>query len=159
MLADRGARAYGREPVFTASVAVVIARPVDEVFAYVADARNRPSWDDSVESEELTSPEPIGVGSAVRTRMRSMGRDYEYTWEVVEHEPPTHQRIESTSGPFSTTLVYDLADGSDGTSVRFSVTGRPAGLMRVPQPLIARRTQQNLDNGFARLKQVLEGGP
>jgi hypothetical protein len=43
--------------------------------------------------------------------------------------------------------------------VRFSVTGRPAGLMRMLQPLIARGTQQNLDTGFARLKEVLEGGP
>jgi hypothetical protein len=61
---------------------VVIARPPDEVFAFVSDARNRPSWDDSVDTEELTSDEPIGVGSTVRTRMRSMGRDYEIDWEM-----------------------------------------------------------------------------
>jgi carbon monoxide dehydrogenase subunit G len=144
--------------MFTRSVAVVIARPLDDVFAFVSDARNRPSWDENVESEELTSPEPIGVGSTVRTRMRSMGRDYELDWEVVEHEPPTRQRIESTSGPFPTTLVYDLASDGDGTSVRFSVTGRPKGMLRVMQPLIARTTQRNLDNGFACLKEVLEAG-
>jgi carbon monoxide dehydrogenase subunit G len=144
--------------VFTRSVAVVIARSPDEVFAFVSDARNRPSWDDSVDSEELTSPEPIGVGSTVRTRMRSMGREYEIDWEIAEHEPPTHQRIESTSGPFSTTLVYDLAGDTDGTTVRFSVTGRPTGALRLMQPLIARTTQRNLDKGFARLKEVLEGG-
>jgi uncharacterized protein YndB with AHSA1/START domain len=142
--------------VFTSSVSVVIARSPDEVFAFVSDARNRPSWDDSVDTEELTSDEPIGVGSTVRTRMRSMGRHYEIDWEIVEHEPPTRQRIESTSGPFSTTLVYDLAPESDGTSVRFLVTGRPMGLLRLMQPLIARTTQRNLDDGFARLKQVLE---
>ena len=144
--------------MFTSSVAVVIARPPDEVFAFVSDARNRPSWDDSVDSEELTSPEPIGVGSTVRTRMRSMGRDYESDWEIVEHEPPTRQRIESTSGPFSTTLVYELAGDGDGTSVRFSVTGRPTGLLRLMQPLIARTSQRNLDQAFARLKRVLEDG-
>jgi carbon monoxide dehydrogenase subunit G len=144
--------------VFTRSVAVEIARPPDEVFAFVSDARNRPSWDDSVDSEELTSPQPIGVGSTARTRMRSMGRDYEIDWEIVEHEPPTRQRIESTSGPFSTTLVYELAGDGDGTSVRFSVTGRPTGFLRLIQPLIARTTQRNLDEGFARLKGVLEGG-
>ena len=144
--------------MFTRSVSVVIARPPDEVFAFVSDARNRPSWDDSVDSEELTSPEPIRVGSTVRTRMRSMGRDYEIDWEIVEHEPPTRQRIESTSGPFSTTLVYELAGDGDGTSVRFSVTGRPTGFLRLIQPLIARTTQHNLDEGFARLKGVLEAG-
>jgi carbon monoxide dehydrogenase subunit G len=144
--------------VFTRTVEVVIARPLDEVFAFVSDARNRPSWDDSVDSEELTSPEPIGVGSTVRTRMRSMGRDYEIDWEIVEHEPPTRQRIESTSGPFSTTLVYELAGDGDGTSVRFSVTGRPTGLLRLMQPLIARTSQRNLDQAFSRLKRALEDG-
>ena len=57
--------------MFTSSVAVVIARPLDEVFAFVSDARNRPSWDDSVDSEELTSPEPIGVSSTTSTRPSS----------------------------------------------------------------------------------------
>ena len=144
--------------MFTRSVAVEIARPLDEVFAFVSDARNRPSWDESVDSEELTSPEPIGVGSTVRTRMRSMGRDYEIDWEIAEHEPPARQRIESTSGPFSTTLAYELAGDGDRTSLRFSVTGRPTGALRLMQPLIARTTQRNLDAGFARLKEVLERG-
>jgi carbon monoxide dehydrogenase subunit G len=137
---------------------VVIARPPDEVFAFVSDARNRPSWDDSVESEELTSPEPVAVGSTVRTRMRSMGRDYEIDWEVAEHQPPTRQRIESTSGPFPMTLLYELTGDSGGTSVTFSVTGRPAGLTRLMEPMIARTTQRNLDAGFARLKELLESG-
>ena len=88
--------------------------------------------------------------------MRSMGRDYELDWRIVEHEAPTHQRIESTSGPFTTTLVYDLASEADGTLVEFSVTGRPTGPLRLLQPLIARTTQRNLDKGFAQLKQVLE---
>jgi carbon monoxide dehydrogenase subunit G len=142
--------------VFTRTASVVIARPPDEVFAFVSDARNRPSWDDGVASEELTSPEPIGVGSTVRTRMRSMGRDYEIDWEVVEHQPPTRQRIESTSGPFPMTLLYELTGDSDGTSVVFSVSGRPAGLTRLMEPVIARSTQRNLDVGFARLKELLE---
>jgi uncharacterized membrane protein len=143
--------------VFTKSVAVTIARPIDEVFAFVADARNRPRWDDSVDSEELTSPEPIGVGTTVRTKLRSMGREYEYTWEVTEHQPPEHMTIESTSGPMSTTLAYRF-EGRDGeTSLHFSVTGRPTGALRPLQPLIARTTQRNLDKGFARLKSLLEG--
>ncbi|HEU0023366.1 MAG TPA: SRPBCC family protein [Thermoleophilaceae bacterium] len=144
--------------MFTKRVEVLIARPPDEVFAFVADARNRPLWDDSVDREELTSPEPIGVGSTVRTELTSMGRRYEYTWEVVQHEPPSRQTIESTSGPFPITLAYELSGRDGGTRVEFAVTGRPAGVLRLLQPLIARNTQQNLDRGFPRLKEVLERG-
>ena len=144
--------------MFTKRVAVHVSRPPDEVFAFVADARNRPLWDESVDTEELTSPAPIGVGSTVRTGMRSMGRDYVLTWEIVEHDPPTRQIIESTSGPFATTLAYRLSAQDGGTSVEFSVTGRPTGGLRLLQPLIARNTQKNLDRAFPRLKQVLETG-
>jgi uncharacterized membrane protein len=126
--------------MFTSRVEVLISRPLDEVFAFVSDVRNRPQWDDSVDSEELTSPEPIGVGTTVRTRLRSMGREYQYIWEIDEHEPPTRMKVESTSGPFPTTLAFQF-DGQDGgTRVEASVTGRPTGLMRLLQPLIARTT-------------------
>jgi uncharacterized membrane protein len=144
--------------VFTRRVEVLISRPLAEVFAFVADARNRPRWDDSVESEELTSPEPIGVGSTVRTRLRSMGRDYEYTWEIVEHEPNDRITIQSTSGPFPTVLAFELEGDEQQTRVDFAVTGRPVGMLRVLQPLIARNTQRNLEASFPRLKEVLEAG-
>jgi hypothetical protein len=100
--------------VFTKRVAVEISRPPDEDFAFVADARNRPSWDESVDSEELISPEPIGA--------------------------------------------YELSAQDGGTFVQFAVTGRPTGMLRLLQPLIARNTQRNLDRGFPRLKQILETG-
>jgi carbon monoxide dehydrogenase subunit G len=145
--------------VFTKTVTIQICRLPDEVFAFVADARNRPLWDDSVDTEELTSPEPIGVGSTVRTRLRSMGRDYVLTWEIVEHEPPTRQTIESRSGPFATTLAYRLRAQDGGSLVEFSVTGRPTGSLRLLQRLIARTTQKNLNRSFPRLKHLLETGP
>ena len=144
--------------MFTRSVAVLVSRPPDEVFAFVADARNRPRWDESVDSEELTSPEPIGVGTTVRTKLTSMGREYEYNWAITEHEPPERQTIESTSGAFPITLAYELSARDGGTWVEFSLTGRPAGMLRLMQPLIARNTKANLDRGFARLKEVLESG-
>lgn len=144
--------------MFTKRAAVQISRPPDEVFAFVSDARNRPLWDQSVDTEQLTSPEPIGVGSTVRTGLRSMGRDYVLTWEITEHEPLGRQTIESTSGPFPTTLAYQLSARDGGTLVAFSVTGRPTGILRLLQPLIARNTQKNLDRGFPRLKRLLETG-
>ena len=144
--------------MFTKQVSVVISRPLDEVFVFVGDVRNRPSWDESVDSEELTSPEPIGVGSTVRTRLRSMGKEYVYTWEIVEHDPPHRMRVESTSGPFPTTLDFAFASEDGGTRVDASVRGRPKGLLRLMESMIANKTQQNLDRGYARLKRLLETG-
>lgn len=142
--------------MFTKKAEVTIDRAPDEVFAFIADARNRPQWDGSVDSEELTSPEPIGVGSTVRTKLTSMGNEMEWNWEITEHDPPHRQRIESTSGPFPMSLGWDLAPADGGTRASFEITGRPGGAMRLMQPLIARNTQKNLDAAFPRLKELLE---
>ena len=142
--------------MFTERAQVVVARPPAEVFGFVADARNRPLWDDGVESEELTSPEPIAVGSTLRTRMRSMGRELEFLWRIVEHDPPNRVRVESTSGPFPTMLVWEVAEHPEGSRASFAITGSPGGAMRLLQPLIARSTAKNLERTFPRLKEVLE---
>ena len=98
------------------------------------------------------------IDRPIRTTFRSMGREYQYTWEIVEHVPPQRMRVESTSGPFPTTLAFEFGERGGGTSVDASVTGRPAGLLRLLQPMVARTTQQNLDRGYARLKRLLETG-
>ena len=87
-----------------------------------------------------------------------MGRPYEYTWEIVEHGPPSHMKVESTSGPFPTTLAFQFSDQEGGTLVEASVTGRPGGLMGLLQPMVARTTQKNLDRAYPRLKRLLETG-
>jgi hypothetical protein len=67
-------------------------------------------------------------------------------------------KVESTSGPFPTTLEFQFSGRDGGTQVDASVTGRPTGSMRVLQPMIARTTQKNLDRAYARLKTLLETG-
>ncbi len=144
--------------MFTSSTQVTIDKPIDEVFAFVADARNRPRWDESVQSEELTSPEPIGVGSTVRTTMKSGGGKRRFEWRITEFQAPRHQLIESTEAPFPMTLRYELEPSGEGTSVAFSITGEPGGVMRLLQPVLSRATQKSLDEAFPRLKRLLETG-
>jgi hypothetical protein len=72
-----------------------------------------------------------------------------FVWVIV---------FESTSGPFPTTLGFEFSSRAGGTWVEASVTGRPTGLLRILEPLVARTTQKNLDQGYARLKRLLETG-
>ena len=85
-----------------------------------------------------------------------MGREYHYTWEITEHDPPNRMTVESTSGPFPTTLAFQFSAQDGATQVHASVTGRPTRLLRVLQPIIASTTQKNLDRAYARLKGPLE---
>lgn len=145
--------------MFTVTEVVSIDRPIAEVFDFVGDARNRPQWDSSVISEELTSPEPIGVGSTIHTRMKAVGREVEFDWRVLEHEPPTGMTIASTSGPMDTTLHFVLTGTDAATVVRATIDANPTGMMRLVEPMISDAVRNNLSTGLARVKVILEGRP
>ena len=142
--------------MFTKTVAGVIARPTDEIFAFLSDPRNRRLWLYPAEEAALTSPEPVGVGTTFRTTMRVQDTRYHYTWEVIDHQPPNRQVIRSTSGQIPTTLTYQLDARDDGTWVELAATRRPGGWLRLLQPAIAYTENRRLGMTFARLKRALE---
>src|ERR1043166_9382389 len=65
---------------------VVIERPVEEVFDFVADARNEPRYNPRMLRAEKLTPGPIGLGTRFRDEVRSVGRPAEVTIEVVGYE-------------------------------------------------------------------------
>jgi hypothetical protein len=52
---------------------IVIDRPVEEVFDFVADARNELRYNPRMLRAEKLSPGPIGLGTRFRDEVKSMG--------------------------------------------------------------------------------------
>jgi hypothetical protein len=50
---------------------IIVERPVEEVFDFVADVRNEPRYNPRMLSAELVSEEPIGSGSRFRTELKT----------------------------------------------------------------------------------------
>jgi uncharacterized protein YndB with AHSA1/START domain len=46
-----------------ARAAIVIARPLEDVFAVLTDAEKTPAWSASAVEERWLTPPPVGVGS------------------------------------------------------------------------------------------------
>lgn len=122
----------------------------------MADSRNRPQWDSSVVSEELTSPEPIGVGSTMHSRLKAMGREVDFDWRVTEFEKPSRMSITSTAGPLPTALTFGLKSSGEMTQLRATIEGSPAGFMRLAEPMINEAVRANLAGGLGRVKVLLE---
>lgn len=142
--------------MFTVAESVTIDRPVDEVFAFVTEGRAR--WDESVISEELTSPPPVGVGSTLHTRMRAVGREFAFDWRVTGYEPGTRMAITSTSGVMATSSELTFADANGATLVRVRIGAEPTGVMRLAQAMIAGEVRSTLTASLAKAKRVLEQG-
>ena len=117
---------------------VLIRRPVEDVFDFVADERNEPTFNRNMLGSEKITEGPIGLGTRFRASIgagrRPLGMEVEYTG----FERPT--RIASTSrmstADFSGTLTFTPAPG--GTRLRWSWEVRPKGVLRLASPVLAR---------------------
>lgn len=63
------------------------SRPAAEVFNFMADMRNAPSWDPGVASAEKTSDGPVGLGTVYRVNVIFLGRTMPLDYRVADYEP------------------------------------------------------------------------
>lgn len=141
--------------MFTVTESVTIDRPVTEVFDFFTEGRAR--WDESVISEELTSPPPVGVGSTLHTRMRAVGREVDFDWRVTAYEPGARMAVTSTSGIMATSSDLQFADANGSTVVAVRIDAEPTGIMRLAEPMIADSIRSTLSTSLTRAKRMLEG--
>ena len=94
---------------------VDILRPVEEVFAYLAEPRNNLEWEAGVVEMELTTEGPLAVGSKGRRLEKQMGTD-EGTWEITEHVQNETLSMSFESGRFTGSGGYNLEATDAGTS-------------------------------------------
>jgi uncharacterized protein YndB with AHSA1/START domain len=114
---------------------VLIRRPVEEVFDFVADERNEPTYNPNMLVSEKVTAGPIGVGSRFRATIRSGGRPVDMQIEYTGFDRP--HLLASTSrmaaADFSGTLTF--APAPAGTRLGWSWHARPKGAMRLLAPV------------------------
>lgn len=75
-----------------------LARPAEEVFAYVTDPSAFPEWQQGVVSGHMDAP-TTRVGSKCTTVRRIGGREREVTTEITEYDPPQRWGDRGIDGP------------------------------------------------------------
>ncbi len=138
---------------------VTIIRPADEVFAFLADFQNIPSWNYAIEQTTKTSPGPAGVGTTYR-QTRTLPRRSQEDFEVTVFEPPSRLAIHGQFGPFHATTSYQLEPTASGTRLTNTVELEPSSaLLRLISPLAAPRVKTAVARNLNSLKQLLEKPP
>ena len=133
-----------------------IARPIDEVFDYVADTRNETKWHPRVRSIEKTSEGPIGVGTTFRGDYKGSG---EMDFSLVEYERPTHLRFTGGNGQVSIDATIDFREHDGHTHATFDLDLRPNGFFRLIMPLMAPMIRRQYAQAVPALKRALETRP
>lgn len=136
---------------------VVIHRPADEVFAFLADAENNPAWQQGMERCQWTTTPPIREGSTYQQEARMLGKPIVSTFEVVDFEPGRRITIRTIESSFPIRVTRTVEPTGEGSCLaRARVTGDPSGAFRLAGPLMRRMVERSVRGDYRRLKEHLE---
>jgi uncharacterized protein YndB with AHSA1/START domain len=135
--------------------AVEIDRPVEEVWAFVADAANNPVWQIPIVEVPRGTGE-LRVGSRITEVAQFLGRRFELGLVVTEFQPPYRSVVRAEPGPVRLSGTYRLEALPTGT--RFTLAGdfEGHGFFRLAEPVFARIARRTVVTSADTLKDVLE---
>jgi hypothetical protein len=135
---------------------IVICRPVETVFDFVADPRNEPRYNPHALRSDKLSDGSVGLGARFRTEIFSMGRTTEWFIEITKFERPRQfaSAIHSSAAEIQGNQTFDPVDG--GTCMRWSWDLKPRGIFKLLAPLIGRMGQSQEERNWENLKRFLE---
>jgi len=143
----------------TVTTSIVIQRPVEEVFAFVTDARNNPQWQSrsGLQRSQQLPDEPVGVGTRITEVWKFMGIATESTSEVNEYEPNRKytRRAISGSNPI-TEGTFTFKPVAGGVRLTAIIHVQADGPFAIAEPLLANNLKRGFDETFATLKELLE---
>jgi uncharacterized protein YndB with AHSA1/START domain len=90
---------------------IVINRPIETVFDFIAAERNEPRYNPNMVNAEMISNVPIGTGTRFRAVVKSFGRNPEMIIEITEYDRPHRlpSSIHSSTMDINGTLTFSIA--------------------------------------------------
>ena len=137
-------------------VTIHLKRPVEQVFAFLADHQNLRTWQANlIENEQLTEGS-LRVGSRFREVRRTGPGQSEIQGEITDFEPNKRFSTKTNTQP-QVTVSYSFEREDDGTRLSYKFVMLTSGMMRLLEPLIAGSIKKGTDSDFQKLKHILDG--
>jgi carbon monoxide dehydrogenase subunit G len=134
-----------------AELTVEIARTPEEVFDYLADVSNLPSWQSGVHAARRE-------GSQIHESRHMLGRELSTTLEIEQEERPRLFTLRAVNSPVPFTVRHELERNGGGTTLRVVGEGDAGMLPGFAAGIMARRAEKQFRKDFERLKRLLESG-
>jgi uncharacterized protein YndB with AHSA1/START domain len=137
---------------------VVIDRPIEEVFAFLADGENDPKFSARVLEIAKTTEGPPGVGTVYASTVKDAGVKTRREFEVTGFDPPTRIRWREISKNLVTAPEggYDLAPEGDGTRVTLFNVLEGHGIGKLIAPMALRSARKGADDFGRAIKAAVE---
>ena len=136
----------------------VIDRPIEEVFAFLADGENDPKFSPRVLEIHKTTDGPPGVGTIYASTVKDAGMKTTREFKLTEFEPPTRIRWAEISKNLIMAAEggYDLAPEGEGTRVTIYNVLEGRGLGKLLIPLALRAARKGADDFGNAIKTAVE---
>jgi uncharacterized protein YndB with AHSA1/START domain len=135
---------------------VMIARRIEDVFAFLSDLENIPKWNYAIVETRKISEGPVGVGTTYR-QVRSVPSRSEERLEITAYDPPRQLEVRGQLGPFRSRLFYALNATPEGTRVTNTVEVELRGPGRLLGRVAVPRVRDAVAANLRKLKELLEG--
>lgn len=143
------------------SGSAVIDRPIDEVFAFLADGTNDPKFSPRVQEIRKTSDGPTAVGSVFESKVKDAGMRTSRRFELTAFEVPTKIRWAERSRNMITVPDggYDLETVTDTqTKVTVHNTFEGHGLGKLIVGFAVKAAVKDAPAFAERIKSAIEAG-
>lgn len=148
------------------SVSIIVARPREEVFAYLSDIANHPEFTDHFLDEfHLTRENSVGRGAGARFRVKVPLQRFSWAGvSFIEVDPPRRLVEAGRGGKFNRVrlmTVFTLEPNAGGTTkVELTTETEPATLSdKIAESFGARGwTRRQNKRALRRLRSILEEG-
>jgi uncharacterized protein YndB with AHSA1/START domain len=149
-----------KEDTVPITTSTEIARPAEEVFAYVTDPRTMPEWQHGCVSGHMDGP-TTSIGSKCTTIRRIGGRERKVTTEITEYDPPHRWADRGIDGPIRAIVAVTIEPLDDRSRSRLTIeldfTGHGIGKLLLAL-IVRRQAAGEMPENMRRLKQRLEAG-
>jgi uncharacterized protein YndB with AHSA1/START domain len=135
---------------------IVIKRPPEVVFDFVADERNEPRFNPQMLRAEQVSPGPIGLGTRFRAEVTSRSGPVEMVIAFTAFERPRRLASSTRMAAMDIRGTLTFEPVPEGTRMGWHWELAPRGLVKLLTPLVARLGRRQEEAIWAGLKRCLE---
>jgi carbon monoxide dehydrogenase subunit G len=135
-----------------------IDRPIEEVFAFLADGENDPKFSPRVVEIAKTSDGPPGVGTTYASTVKDAGMKTKREFKLTQFDSPTRIRWTELSKNLVTASEggYDLTRDGVGTRLTVHNELEGHGVGKLLAPLALRAARKDADAFAQRIKRAVE---
>lgn len=135
---------------------IEIDRPPEQVFDFLADLDNEPSFVPDVSNVVKQTAGPIGIGTVYTEDFKRMGV---FTTTIDQFERPSKLGFDARNSKSDVLVRFHLAPSPAGTQVTCELTLTFKGFSKVMEPLMAGKIRKEIESTRGpMLKQALENG-